>query len=198
MGLNRSMKMISKRTFSTVAGTLALMGFTGSSCAQTASVCPTDGIPPNNSRPRMIFPVVPVAGQPWQACYQNPAPCEFVYTQIPFTPNPSPHLTITATANGFDLNTQWLRAPFGICPDTGYQTANMSAVGQAGPITIRLFQRSASSVENFPFFPFVQTFEQVIQVRAQGVSSFAVPALDWRASLALCGLLIGVAASRRR
>jgi hypothetical protein len=190
--------MISKRTFSRLATTLALLGMASTSSAQTASACPMEIMSPNNGMPRMIFPVAPIAGQPWQACYQNPSACEFSYSQPPFTPNPSPHLTITASANGFDLNTQWLRIPFSPCPGLTYIAANMPAAPEPGPITIRMFQRSASGIENFPFFPFVQTFEQIIQVRASGVSSITVPALDWRASLALCGLIIGVMASTRR
>jgi hypothetical protein len=192
------MKMISKRTFNSLCTPLALIFWACSSSAQTISVCPTEFIPPNNGLPRMIFPVIPIAGQPWQACYQNPSACEFPYTQNPFTPNPSPHLAITATTNGFDLNTQWLRLPFSPCPDLKYIAADMPAAPQAGPITIRMFQRAATTVDTLPIFPFVQTFEQVIQVRASGVSSFAVPALDWRASLALCGLIVGVMAIGRR
>jgi hypothetical protein len=193
-----NMKMIGKHTFNSLAVSLALFALSSSSWAQTASVCPTGFIQLNNSLPRVIFPVAPVAGQPWQACYQNPRPCEFPYTQNPSTPNPSPHLRVTATANGFDLNTQWLEIAFSPCPGTNYYAANMPAAPQAGPITIRMLQRTASGVDNLPLFPFVQTFEQVIEVRASGVSSFAVPALDWRASLALCGLIVGVMASRRR
>jgi hypothetical protein len=193
-----NMKMIGKHTFNSLAVGLALFALSSSSWAQTTSICPTALMIPNNGLPRVIFPLAPVAGQPWQACYQNPRPCEFAYGQPPFTPNPSPHLTVTATANGFDLNTQWLEIAFSPCPGKNYYAANMPAAPQAGPITIRMLQRTASGVDNLPLFPFVQTFEQVIQVQAPGVSSFAVPALDWRASLALCGLLIGVAASRRR
>jgi hypothetical protein len=180
--------MMGKHNCISLAVSLSLIALASSGWAQTASVRPTTTFPPNNSLPRVIFPLLPVAGQPWQACYQNPAACTFPGG------TPTTHLEIVAGPTSIDLKTLWKFIAFSPCPDTNYKTANMPAVAQAGPITIRLFQRSA----DLPLDPFVQTFEQVIQVQAPGVSSFAVPALDWRASLALCGLIIGVMASRRR
>jgi hypothetical protein len=193
------MKAILRNSFA------ALFVFIGStlpmlSHSQAADFCPgtASGIPPNNMLPRVIFPVAPVAGESWYVCYQNPRPCEFSYPPSFSGAAAQPHLAVTATADGFELKTQWIQGSFGICPDTAYLRAVMPTVAQAGPVSIRMVQRSAATVGTLSLFTFAQTFEQVIQVRAQGVSSFAVPALDWRASLALCGLLIGVAASRRR
>jgi hypothetical protein len=187
------MKMISKRTLENASAILVLVGVASSSLAQTTSVCPTEVLIPNNSAPRVIFPMTPLAGEAWQACYQNPTACAGAPAG-----NAQTHLEITTSPNSIELKTQWLYVAFSPCPGTGYRTASMPAVAQAGPITIRMVQRTADSVSSLSFFPFVQTFEQVIEVRAPVISSFAVPALDWRASLALCGLLIGVAASRRR
>jgi hypothetical protein len=168
--------------------------------SQAADVCPgiSEGNPPNNTLPLVIFPVAPVAGESWYVCYQNPRPCESAYPPSFSGATAQPHLAVTATADGFELKTQWIQVPFGICPYTAYLRAVMPTVPQAGPVTVRMVQRTASGVTNLPFFPFVTTFEQVIQVRASGVSSFAVPALDWRASLALCGLIVGVMAIGRR
>jgi hypothetical protein len=175
-------------------GLLSKDGFT-----QSLETCPgTEPTAPNNTLPRVIFPTTPVVGRTWYACYQNPTPCNSAYRPNPFGPNPEPHLAVLSTPQGYDLKTQWLEVSFGVCPYKSYLTASMPAPQQAGPITIRMFQRTADGIENLPFFPFVQTFEQVIQVQAAPISSVGVPGLDWRAMLGLSVLIIGVAGMGRR
>jgi hypothetical protein len=192
--------MLTYRLAEVIGSLLFLLGVTipGATHAQSLGICPgTLPISPNNTLPRVIFPIPPVVDQPWYVCYQNPRPCTVSYPLIPSGPNPQPHLAVIASVNGFDLNTQWIQSSSAICPDTAYLGATMPTISQAGPIRIRMFQRAASGIDNLPLFPFEQSFDETIQVRAPG-AIVGVPSLDWRAMVSLMALIIGVAWLGRR